>query len=385
VTIRTQRSRISNPAKQPRRGPTLRATSFEDFDQINRLGCQYGLKPKSYEEWSNLWLGNPLFAEVQGRWSIGWVLQDDNQRIVGSVGNIPVSYEFEGRRILAATSHAWVADPEYRSASLLLLDHLINQAGVDLFVGTTLSALSAPGVNSFGCAPVPVGVWDESAFWITHYQGFAESFLTLKNAPGAKPLSHALAPAIFLKDRLRKKVWNGDDVEVQECAAFDERFDDFWVELKRRNPYLLLAVRTGEILTWHYKSLWLGNRLWIGTVVDGPRIVAYAVFDRSDKPNIRLKRIRLVDFQSLEGGTSHLLPLLSWALRRCRDEGIHVLEHFGRWLEKGELFDAIGPYRRKLPAWRWVYRANTPELAERLKDPRVWAPSLFDGDASLVR
>jgi len=60
-----------------------------------------------------------------------------------------------------------------------------------------------------------------------------------------------------------------------------------------------------------------------------------------------------------------------------------VLEVVGRWLEKGELMRAIAPYRRKLGTWTFCYRAKTPELATSLEDRRVWAPSLFDGDATL--
>ena len=61
-----------------------------------------------------------------------------------------------------------------------------------------------------------------------------------------------------------------------------------------------------------------------------------------------------------------------------------MLENVGRWLEKGELLDKIAPYRRRLPIWTYVYRANDPGLAESLRDRRAWAPTLFDGDASLV-
>jgi hypothetical protein len=369
----------------PRRGPRLRAACFDDHEQIDRLGARYALKPKSYEEWSHLWLGNPVYREIRDRWNIGWVLEDEHRRIVGSVGNIPVSYALDGRTILAASSHSWVADPEYRGAALVLLDHLINQAGVDLFVSTTVSALSTPGIEAYECSRVPVGVWDESAFWVTHYQGFVQSYLTLKQYGRPRALSYPLSAAVLLKDRLTKKAWGANDAEVQLCVGFDERFDEFWEELKRRNPDTLLAVRTREVLAWHYASLLSSNRLWIATVADGRRLMAYAVFDRSDKPAIGLKRVRLVDFQSLDGGTALLPALLSRALRKCREEGIHVLEHFGRWLEPGELLDGIAPYRRKLPSWIHVYRANDPPLAQRLKDPRVWAPSLFDGDASLVR
>jgi hypothetical protein len=111
--------------------------------------------------------------------------------------------------------------------------------------------------------------------------------------------------------------------------------------------------------------------------------VAYATFERKDKPEAGLKRVLLVDFQSLDGSTTLLLPLLSRALQKCREEGIHVLENIGRWLEKGGAIDTVAPYRRQLSAWAFRYRASDPRLAERLNDRRVWAPSLFDGDASL--
>jgi hypothetical protein len=169
------------------------------------------------------------------------------------------------------------------------------------------------------------------------------------------------------------------------CAGFDARFDVFWQELRRRNPHLLLAVRNRETLEWHFRSLLLDQRLWIATIVDADRMLAYAVFDRSDKPAIGLKRVRLVDFQSLDATPALLPTLLSWALKQCRAEGIHVLEHFGRWLARGDIMDRIAPYRRTLPAWVFVYRASNPALASRLADPRVWMPSLYDGDASLIR
>jgi hypothetical protein len=369
--------------KQPGRGLKLREASFKDYEQIALLGSRYGLKERSYEEWSHLWLGNPLYRELEASWSIGWVLEDDSNRIVGSMQNIPLLYEFEGRRIVAASGRCQVVEPQYRSASLLLLDRLINQRQVDLYLNTTLSVASTAGVSVFQCHPVPVGVWNKAAFWITHYQGFLESFLALKNRPLAKPLSYPLSAAVFLKDRLTNKPLGAGDVEVNACPVFDERFEDFWVDLKRCSPHLLWAVRTREVLEWHYRYALLNNRLWIATVVDGPRLVGYAVFDRRDKRSIGLTRVRLVDFQSLDGSTALLSPMLSWALRRCRAEGIHVLETSGPWLERGQLLDIVAPYRRRLSTWRYVFRANNPGLAERLSDRRVWAPSLFDGDASL--
>lgn len=371
--------------RKARLGPKLRRATLADYEQIAQLEGRHGHGENSYEEWSHVWLANPLYRELRDGWSIGWVLEDEHHQIVGSVGNIPLLYEFEGRRIVVATSRYWVAEAEYRSASLLLVDELINQRHVDLYLTNTVSVASMAFLSIFKCQRVPVGVWNESAFWITNYNGFVESFLALKGYPLGKPLSYPLAAVAFVKDRLTKKGLGGRDVEVNCCVVFDERFDDFWMELKRRSPRVLLAVRTREMLEWHYKYAMSRNQIWIATVVDGTRLIAYAVFDRKDKRRIRLKRVRLVDYQSLDGDTALLQPLLAWAVRRCRDEGIHILECRGRYLEQGDLLDVIAPYRCELPTWVYLYRANNPGLARSLEQRSAWAPSLFDSDASLGR
>lgn len=377
--------RVAGPRKKPRRGPTLREASFKDHEQIAGLASRYGLSRLGYEEWSHLWLGNPAYQQVQAGWSIGWVLEDEPGRIVGYIGNIPSAYEFEGKRILAASSHAWVAEPEYRSAALLLLDRVINQPQADLYLSNSVSAASLPGVCAFGGQHVPMGAWDEYAFWITNYRGVIEDVLVRRNYPLAKVLSYPLSAGVLLWDRVTGRALGGADVDVQHCPAFDERFDAFWDELRRCSSHQLLAIRTRDVLEWHFKYALLRNRLWITTVVDGARIAAYALFERVDVGTSRLRVVRLVDFQSLDGSTALLVPLLSWALRKCGEEGVHKLLSVGRWLQHGELLDRIAPYRRKLSGWTYFYRANSPELAERLKDPRTWAPSEFDSDASLVR
>jgi hypothetical protein len=372
-----------NPEKRLIRAPKLRETSFKDHAQIVALESKYGLLSKGYDEWSHLWLNNPLYRKFQRDWSIGWVLEDENQQIVGSMGNIPLMYEFQGRMILAASGRHWVAEPSYRGFSLELLERVINQRHVDLYINNTVSPEATEPLKVFQCNRVPTGAWDETAFWITSRRGFLESFLTLKGYSLAKPLSYPISSLIFLKDLFSTKHLRDTDIEVKPCPEFDERFDHFWIELKKKRPDLLLAVRTREMLAWHYKYALRNGRLWILTVVDGGRLVAYGTFERKDKLEFGLKRMSLVDFQSLDGSTDLLLPLLSWAAKKCRTEGIHVLECVGRWLEKGGVLERIAPYQRKISAWSYYYRANDPKLAESLREDRAWSPTLFDGDASL--
>ena len=360
----------------------FREAVFADHAQIAHLESRYGLAPKSYEAWSHLWLANPLYRTFRQDWPIGWVLEDDDGRIVGSMGNIPLAYEFEGQPMLAASGHNWVAEPAYRSAALMLLDGVINQPDVDLYVNNTVSAASAAAVSAFECERVPVGRWDRAGLWYPHRQRYYETRLRRGRWPFATPLSHALSAPVSLRDRLITKALPEGDVEVSARSGFDERFDDFWAGLRTRQGHRLLAVRTREMLQWHYQPALLNGDLWIAAVLEGDGLAAYATFQRDERP-VWGTRVRLVDFQSLDGSPALLSPLLAWALRKCREAGIHTFEVVGRWLGAGELLETAAPHPQELPTWKFCYRANTPALAASLRDPKVWAPSLYDGDASL--
>src|SRR5919201_1555181 len=76
------------PAVWVQRGFKLREASFKDHEQIASLESRYGLVSKKYDEWSHLWLGNPVYRERRADWSIGWVLEDENHQIVGTMGII---------------------------------------------------------------------------------------------------------------------------------------------------------------------------------------------------------------------------------------------------------------------------------------------------------
>src|SRR6266516_5420919 len=141
---------------QPRRGAKLREARFEDYEQIARLESRFGLTAKPYNEWVHLWQGNPLYRELKTDWPIGWVLEDQDGKIVGSVGNIPFLYELDGRRILVASGFSWVADAEYRSASLLLMDSLIRQTYRWLYLNTMVNKNAVGAVNTLGCTRMPV-------------------------------------------------------------------------------------------------------------------------------------------------------------------------------------------------------------------------------------
>jgi hypothetical protein len=316
---------------------------------------------------------------------IGWVLEGEDRTIVGYLGNIPLFYELEGQRLLASVAHAWVTDVRYRSYSLLLLEQYFSQKIVDLFLNATVGPLASESFAVFQSLPAPVGAWDRSAFWITNYQGFLECWLATKAFPLAKPLSHLLSAGLFVKDTLARGQLRQHDtgVELELCADVDDRFDIFWEALRKINPHILMAVRTREALEWHFKYALRQNKAWIVTVGKGSDLTAYGIFRRHDNPRFGLRRMRLVDFQTLDGNTAILVPMLAWAVGRCRREGIDMMESIGFGTDKENVISKIAPHERKLPSWLYFYKTKDKSLAERLSDPNVWDPSQFDGDASL--
>lgn len=351
----------------------LREMSFDDHDQVTALTARYGLGRRSADEWRHVWLGNPEYREG---WPLGWVLENAKGRVVGSFSNVPLAYEFEGRRLRAVTGRAWVVDADYRAWAMLLLDEFFQQPNVDLFLNTTVNKLALPAYRMFDSPPVPAGRWDESAFWITNYTGFARSAIA---ARGWKVPAFAAGLALRARDIVRgaNRVKQSRDYEVRLHSGFDDGFDAFWQALREKRRSLVLAVRSRAALEWHFRyHLERGNVRIVTASCDGC-MVAYSIFYRKDKSDYGLKRMRIVDYQHLEDDEATFAPMLARMLAECRRERVHMLEDLGCSISA-----VVAPHHRKLPSWLFHYKASAA-LSERLNNPAVWRPTLFDGDSSL--
>jgi hypothetical protein len=367
---------------KPQNSVQIREAVFADYPGIAALEARYALRPKSYEEWIHLWTENPA---SRPEWNIGWVVENASHDIVGYVGNVPSAFEFQGRTLVAASGRGLVVDEQYRSYSFPLFSRFFNQSNVDLIVNTTVNVNAVKLHELFHCQRVPVGIWDRSVFWITDYLSFAAKLAATKNLPLPNLLGYPLSAALAVKEKLRRKPLKpaGNGFEAAVATTFDQRFDNFWQELRKRNADSLLASRSRATLNWHFKFSLESQRAWVATVSQNGGLLAYAVFLRQDNHEVGLKRVRLVDFRTLNGNPELLVPMLTLALRRCHEQKIAMLEVIGASPETQQVLASFAPHRRDLPAWLYFYKAKDKQLAERLKDPGVWDPSPFDGDGAL--
>ena len=360
--------------------PEIREATFADYEQIASLTTRNGLGMKNRQEWERLWAGNPVYKKVPN-WPIGWVVEN-GVGIVGFLGNIPISSHWKGREIVGASLHGFCMDTSHRGHGLLLLDRLQNsESPVQYVIGSTANVGSSKVLDRAGIARVPAGDWENAAFWITNYRGFLKSVFAKKQWP--TPLSFPASAALAIRDKLLKRSWPQQRHQFRVCTEFDERFDAFWQELQRTYPHRFLSNRSRDVLEWHFKNSLAQNRTWVVAYEKDSRILACAIFQRCDSDELNLKRIRLIDFQMLDGDSEVLVSALAWALRRCQEEDIHMLEACGFRPEKQSVINRLAPHLRRLPSWLYYYKARRGELEKILQNPDVWDPSQFDGDATL--
>jgi len=377
------RARVLPSARLSRPAVKCRPATLSDFERIHALERRYNLGFRSFEEWSHLWVDNPA-CKYAGDLPIGWVLEDSEHEVVGSIGSVPFLFELNGRQLIAAQAASWVVEECYRGYAPLLFDQFLSQSGVDLYLCVAGNADAQPVIMS-QCSRVPAGTWNRAAFWIANYGGFAASALAKRDVRFRSWLRYLVCAAmvahdVFRRDALRAALRRGKDYEVRTCTAFDGQFDDFWETVRARNPSQLRATRSREVLEWHFKYPLARNAAWISTVSDGSQLLAYAVFSRKDVSTIGLRRVRLIDYQSRDGEAWLLGPMLADTLERCKRDGTAVLESIGWRIGNGDLMDKLAPHFRTLPSWWYFYKAATPALANILKQPAVWDPLLYDGD-----
>jgi len=369
------------------KSPKLREAQFEDHSRVAALAAKFDLRVEDYAEWTHLWSNNPAWREKQAKFPIGWVLETGDGEIVGYLGNIPMAYELRGRRLLAATTRAWVVDTPYRAYSPLLLATYFQQRNVDLFLSTTVNSQSEAAYSSFASIRVPVGLWNRALFWITDYRGFVASYLRSRERQFAGPVTYPLSAGLLIADQLRgsRSLRPKIPVPVIPCTGFDESFQAFWDALRQAKPNVLLADRSPQALDWHFRFALQKNLAWIYVAKENSTITAYSIFQRYDYQRVGLTRVRLVDFQCLDRDRAPdvLIAMLRTAIERCRLESIHMLELVGVSQEFENSIQHACPRQRPLGSWLYFYKTNDASLAQDLKDPVVWEPSLFDGDSSL--
>jgi hypothetical protein len=379
--------RLMPPTLSP---PKLRLLRFDDYEKTTALLSANSFASLPYEDWRGIWVDNPLWARMGKDFPIGWVLETPAGEIVGILGSVLTLYKFRGDDLVSAVGRTWLVTAPYRGFALQLLDEYFNQPA-DLFINTTVSPDAGAPFSQLS-SRIPLGDWQATSYWVTSFREFAEKALRQRAVPFARPLAGSAGIALQLRDAVRNKrlARLPGAFGIENVYRFDSRFDVFWKELLRQDHEKLLGQRDSTTLSWHFAIPMRRGRLWLFAASRNQQLRGYCALTLQDHtfelPNgdtKALRGMRLADYQSIETDVDLLPGLLKAALWRCNAEGVDFLENLGRGVPKMRAFDEHAPYSSRLDNWKFVYRASDPALEEELRQPKVWDPSAFDGDASL--
>ena len=334
-----------------------------------------------------LWRDNPALAAAKAKPNIGWLLEDDG-RMVGFFGSIPLLYWFDGAPVMAADASHWGVKPEYRNETPRLADAYFGQKNVDLLLVTTAIKPTGRIFEKRGATRVPQSDLEQILYWVLDGGGFARAAMRKKGAgAGSAWLLGGLAGmALNARVRLagRRPFAALDDVAIARADAIDESFDALWREKLKEYPNRLLACRNAATLRWYFGLGQGAAKTRFACVRRAGKLLGYAALLREDAPAIGLRRLKIADMLVLGDEAATVTALLAAAYEYGLAKRCHVLELIGLPENLRAHVVATKPLDRPMATFPFFYKALTPSLVASLGTGAGWYVTAFDGDTALL-
>jgi hypothetical protein len=353
----------------------VRPALLADLEGIQAVLAKTGLSVFDAEERRRWLLRHPFREEFEGV-PIGWVLETQDGKIVGTFSNIHMMYEIDGRRFKCGVAGSWGVDAEYRNSSLLLAMSYFNQKGVDFCFSGSASSISSRLMPVLKAERIPSRDYDLGYFWITRHRTFAEAVLRKKKIPAAGVLAPAVGLGLKATDRRRRHSAQ-NCTSLKRFAEFGEEFDEFWQKL-RQGRGRLRAVRTSAVLDWRFGSALRQHRAVVLGLLRGEELYGYVVLCEKDREQLKLRQFVVADLQVLDDSSDQLVELLEAALEATRQEQLDALEWQGWNQAKRKQALSLNPRSYRYPVWPLYYKAIDPNLIPVLERADSWDFSPFD-------
>ena len=159
--------------------PVIREASFDDHraDYFTGISTR-PWRPRAMRNGAIYGSAIPSTIEFQRHWPIGWVLENGGPAYCRLHREYSRSYmnSREEKSLRPNLTPGWstqiIEVTQFCSWIVISIKRMC-----DLYLSTTVNSRSVQWLlRVFRSLKVPVGAWNQSAFWITHYRGFASSW-----------------------------------------------------------------------------------------------------------------------------------------------------------------------------------------------------------------
>jgi hypothetical protein len=352
----------------------IRPAVFADAEAINRVHQRNGMERFDTAAWRFCWEAYP-FAQEFADVPIGWVLETDNGGVVGTIANVHMLYEMDGRRFKAAIAASWAVDATYRSQALRLNAMFFKQAGIDLWLNGSASPTTCQILTILRIPRIPIPKYNIPCFWAADHTGFARAVLRRRGLSAIVP-AFPVAMVLLARDILRRSGRGTLSNTVRPLNAFDDRFDSLW-QAVRIGPSRLRAVRTRAVLEWKFSHALDVGRARILTAESAGKLVGYIILVRRQGSELGMELYDVADMQAAGDDPIVFKDLLLGAVQLARKEGMDAVKFTTGTPAKRAPADALRPYTYELSFWQLYYKAS-PQLSTALGSAEAWDFSLFD-------
>lgn len=367
---------------------TLRNARLSDFQSVSELKGRYGIVVDPPDNWNRLWCKNPATARMTAEPVIGWVLESQD-RIVGYLGNIHLTYWYGCKPLTAAVGSGLVVEPSYRIFAMRLVKAFFEQKGVDLYLGTTVIEPVLKMSQCFGADLLPQIGCDLVYFWILRPYQFAESMT--KKMRLSKPFAHLSRPVLqfaLRADRILRKrkptgVSRSLSVTERNISEVGEELEAFSAQ-KRGERTRIFADRSAHILRWHFEIPGFQGTVRVLCCYRAEKLVGYAAIRANSRDVDGLRRTKVADILATQDDPDVLRSLLVAAYSRAVRDGSDLFEITCAPVEVQTAIAGWKPYVRSLPSPQFFYKAADQEVHQALALGSAWYASAYDGDTTLM-
>lgn len=362
----------------------LREAALSDFPEVMALKQRWGLIWDSASDWDRMWRQNPALRYGKSEPAIGWVLEADG-RIVGYLGNIPLLYRCGSETLTAVAGTSMVIEPAYRAGVVSLIAAFYRQKEVDLYLTTTAIEAVGKVTKAFKASVLPQADYDSVLVWVLRLGRFAEVVVKMLDVkPSVAPAARILASLALRTDKVVRRRWPpklSASIRKISVNEIGDDFDQLWLRKLAERPRLL-AIRSAEMLRWHFDSA--DSSPSVLCAYEGSELTGY-VMVRHEPPSSTtgLQRSIIADMIAREDDPQVLAALWTAAYEEAKRAGSHTFEILGFPPAIRQIGLQWHPYVRKYPACPFYYKAADPARHQMLSNGDLWYASPYDGDTTV--
>lgn len=373
----------------------VREVNIGDELSVTDLWLRNGLlSHSSANDLTWLWKDNPV---CQSSWPWGWVLEE-NGRIFGYIGNLPLRYYYRGNAVTVACARGYVVDSVARRYSLKLALAFFLQGTADLLLISSANKSSANVYKMFKALPIPDKNYSDSLVWLLNGYGVTRFLFfryLIQKKSNLSPLvvnglSMLFSPFLNLFLLARGLGYRGvnagwpGNIVLMRPDDIDERWDELFEIRKHQLPGVLLADRSSAVMKWHYNVAGSSeNDTIIFTAILRSRMVGYLFVSAHGSSPADKGRYRISDIFVLDDNPEVIDALLDKVFSYAKDCQWSILETVGfpPYVRKQLL--ARRPFVRCPDTSLFWYHTAEVELSEVLANTSGWYATPYDGDSSL--